>query len=198
MTKFYFNGKADIWDEKIAEKDPGKMLSMAESLDIPPGSAVLDVGTGTGVFIPFLLPKIGPNGKLVCLDYAEVMLNKARAKNFRGNIEYLCADIEDCHLEKELFDAVVCYSSFPHFHNKTRALAEIYRMLKKGGRLFICHTSSREGINHIHRQIPGLDQDLIPDDIEMRGLLSSTDFQEIIIHSDDRSYLTRAKKIGLL
>jgi ubiquinone/menaquinone biosynthesis C-methylase UbiE len=194
MTQSYFNSQAEIWDEKIAEKDPEKLENMASRLDIQIDSTVLDVGTGTGVFIPFLLEKIGSKGKLICLDFAEEMLNKARAKGFKGNIRYICADIMNNKFESGFSDAVVCYSSFPHFQNKPAALKEIFRLLKSGGKLFICHTSSREAINRIHRQIPGFSQHLIPGDTEMTSLFSNAGFSQINICSDSKSYLARAVK----
>jgi ubiquinone/menaquinone biosynthesis C-methylase UbiE len=195
MTRAYFNSKADIWDEKIAEKDTAKLCALAEKLDIRPGDAVLDVGTGTGVFIPFLLNKIGEKGRSVCLDSAEKMLARARAKNFKGNIEYVCADIIRTEFASGIFDAVVCYSSFPHFKDKAGALREIRRLLKKGGKLFVCHTSNREAINEIHRRVPALAADLIPDKEEMRRLLSSAGFGRIDIRDETGSYLAYAEKL---
>lgn len=195
MTRSYFDGKAEIWDDKIAEKDAAKLENMAGHLDIKPGSSVLDVGAGTGVFIPFLLKKVGSKGRLVCLDCAAKMLEKARKKGFKGNIEYVCADIHRTDFQDEAFDAVVCYSSFPHFRDKPGALQEIKRLLKKGGRLFICHTSSRAAINQIHRQIPELRGDLLPDRTEMTGLLASAGFGEIELHDGADSYLAKARKL---
>lgn len=195
MTRSYFNRQADIWDEKIAEKDTDKLVNMANRLDIRRDDTVLDVGTGTGVLVPFLLEKVGPEGKLVCLDAAEKMLAKARAKNFQGNIEYICADISHTRFRDEVFDAVVCYSSFPHFQDKARALQEISRVLKKGGRLFICHTSSRASINQIHQGIPELSHDLIPDDQEMQQLLIMAGFGQIHLSDGVSSYLAIAMKL---
>jgi ubiquinone/menaquinone biosynthesis C-methylase UbiE len=195
MTESYFNGKAHIWDEKVAENDPVKLQNMADNLDIEPGAHILDVGTGTGVFVPFLLKIIGTGGKLTCLDFAEKMLEQARKKNFKGNIEYICSDIHATDFSDETFDAVVCYSSFPHFHNKSTALKEINRVLKKGGKLFICHTSSRTDINKIHKQIQEVCHDLIPDKEEMQGLLLSTAFDDIEIRDEPSSYLARARKL---
>jgi ubiquinone/menaquinone biosynthesis C-methylase UbiE len=195
MTESYFNGKADIWDEKVAENDPVKLQNMADNLDIRLGANILDVGTGTGVFVPFLLKIIGPNGKLACLDFAEKMIEKAREKYFEGNIEYVCTDIHSTDFADKTFDAVICYSSFPHFHNKTRALKEINRVLKKGGMLFICHTSSRTDINKIHRQIQEVRHDLIPDKEEMQELFLSAGFDDIEIRDEPSSYLARAKKL---
>jgi manganese/iron transport system permease protein len=194
MIKAYFNEKAVIWDETAAEKDATKLEEMAGRLAIEPGSRVLDVGTGTGVFVPFILRRVGQNGQLVCLDLAEEMLKRARAKGFEGNVDYICADIANTWFDDETFDAVVCYSSFPHFQDKSGALREINRVLKGGGTLFICHTSSRYQINEVHRQIPSVQNDLIPDEAEMRQLLSAAGFAEISIQDNKDNYLTSARK----
>ena len=194
MIKAYFNEKAAIWDETIAEKDTAKLNRLAERLNIEPGSIALDVGTGTGIFVPYLLDRIGKNGRLVALDFAEQMLKKARAKGFDGNIEYLQVDVTSVPLPEEVFDVVVCYSSFPHFQDKPRALSEINRVLKKGGKLFICHTSSRDIINQIHRQIPAVENDTIPDSGEMQMMLSVSGFIDIRVDDDNDSYFASATK----
>ena len=194
MIRAYFNQKAAIWDETVSERDTAKLERMAQRLNIKPGSTILDIGTGTGVFLPFLLNKVGKHGQIVSLDFAEEMLRKARAKGFNGNIYYLNADVTDIPLAEESFDVVVCYSSFPHFQDKPRALAEIKRVTKNGGELFICHTSSRAIINQIHRQIPAVANDIIPDEGEMRIMLSMAGFTDIGIDDSNQNYLARARK----
>jgi len=193
VIRAYFNQKAGSWDETTAEKDTAKLDRMAKRLKIKPGSIVLDVGTGTGVFIPFLLRKVGEDGRIIALDIAERMLGRARAKGFNGNIDYLCAGVTNIPLRNEIFDVIVCYSSFPHFQDKSRALTEMSRVIKEGGRLLICHTSSRAKINEIHRQIPAVENDIIPDEGEMQSLLSLTGFVDIKI-DDSESYLASARK----
>lgn len=194
MSIKYFNSKAAIWDENIAEKDSTKLKHLADMLDIHPGASLLDIGTGTGVFVPYLLDKIGTTGRLVCLDFADEMLNKARAKGFKGNIEFYCADIHDSKLPGASFDSIVCYSSFPHFSDKAKALAEIYRMLKPAGRLFICHSSSRQKINSIHCSIEAVKHDMIPADAGMRNLLKDAGFINIIIQDESDWYLAGGDK----
>ena len=194
LIRDYFNQKASHWDETIAEKDPAKLRRMAERLGIKPGSRVLDVGTGTGIFLPYILDKSGQDGHIIALDCAEEMLRKARAKGHNGHIDCLHADITNIPLRDNIFDAVVCYSTFPHFQDKPRSLAEINRVIKSGGKLAICHTSSRRRINETHRQLPGLENDTIPGEHQMRAMLSATGFTEIKIADTSTSYLVRARK----
>ncbi len=194
MSKEFFNARATTWDEKVAEKDVSRLNAMLARLDIKPGAAVLDVGTGTGVFIPFLLEKIGREGNLVCLDFAGEMLKIARNKGFKGNIRFLCADIENSQLPDNSFDAVVCYSVFPHFKNKLKALKEINRLLKEEGRLFICHTTGRRAINEIHRSLPEVCDHLIPANADTRRMLSQAGFADIYIGDGKEGYFVSAGK----
>jgi ubiquinone/menaquinone biosynthesis C-methylase UbiE len=194
LSKDFFNSRAATWDNKTTEKDVSKLQAMVARLDIKPGAAVLDVGTGTGVFVPFLLNKIGSRGELVCLDFAEEMLKLAKSKDFKGNIRYLCADIEASHLDSDSFDAVVCYSVFPHFHDKPKALREIFRLLKKDGRLYICHTSCRRAINEIHRSVPEVCDHLFPENNDTRRMLSESGFEDIQIFDGKDDYLASARK----
>jgi len=194
MLREYFNQKAAVWDETVAEKDTAKLERMAKRLNLKSGSTALDVGTGTGVFLPFILEKIGNNGRIVALDIAEEMLTRAQSKGYTGNIDYLCADVMDIPLDNETFDAVVCYSSFPHFQDKPRALAELCRVIKRGGRLSICHTKSRVEINNIHSHIDAVCNDTIPGTDEVRSMLSAAGFTEILVNDKSTSYFASALK----
>lgn len=197
MSRAYFNEQADIWDEAIAEKDAKKLERMARRLNIKAGSTVLDVGTGTGVFLPFLLRVVGRSGRIVALDFAERMLKKARAKGFNRDIAYLQADVGHIPARPESFDAIVCYSSFPHFPDKPKVLGELRRVIKKGGQLLICHTSSRTQINAIHRQVPAVKNDTLPDEAEMQRMLAVAGFTRIKIEDRSDSYLASAEKLAV-
>ncbi len=197
MSREFFNERAAIWDQNIAEKDERKLVDMARRLDIGQGARVLDVGTGTGVFLPFLLQKVGERGSIIALDFAEEMLRRAKEK-FRdhANIEYMTADIAGAPFLSSYFDVVVCYSVFPHFQDKLCVLRQIYRVLRSGGRVFICHTSGRHIINEIHRGIPAVCHDTLPGKVEMQELLAAAGFNDITVVDARDSYLARAVREG--
>ena len=188
MSQDYFNEKAAIWDETAIEKDTAKLADIVARMHLLPGSFLLDVGTGTGVLLPFLIGAIGPSGRIVGLDYAAAMLQRARTKNPGNNVSLVLANIVSVPVVSGFFDAIVCYSSFPHFHDKTGVLTEMRRVLKSGGRLFICHTSGRDHINAIHIKVSSLGHDLLPGKNEMESLLENAGFKNIQIEDEKDSY----------
>jgi demethylmenaquinone methyltransferase/2-methoxy-6-polyprenyl-1,4-benzoquinol methylase len=131
---------------------------------------------------------------LVSLDFAINMVVIAKRKQPGKEIRFVCAEIETLCFDGEIFDAVVCYSTFPHFHNKPLAIDNIFKFLKPGGLLHICHSASREKINQIHSNIADLKDHIIPDDEEMKELLFASGFVDNEIDSKKDYYVVTAKK----
>jgi len=197
ISRKFFNDRAEHWDDTVRNNDAQKLRSMADRLDIQESDFVLDVGTGTGVFIPYISEKLNGSGRIISMDFAINMLLKAQSKfSHNANLNYICAEIEALHLGSAHFDAAVCYSTFPHFHNKPRALRNLTHLLKEDGTLFICHTASKETINDIHKNIPDFQDHLIPDNDEMTQLLEQAGFVQVKIEDNDDSYLVIAKNKG--
>ncbi len=107
---------------------------------IRPDDVVLDVATGTGV-IPLRLAQKGKTGgKVVGLDITQAMLHKAQ-KKIQANrpalaIELTCASAMSMPYKNNYFDAVVCGLATHHLDVPV-VLAEMFRILKPGGRLNI-------------------------------------------------------------
>ena len=128
------------------------------------------------------------------MDFAINMLLKAQSKFASSEkLDYVCSEIEALNLGNAKFDAAVCYSTFPHFHDKPRALRNLFHLLKKDGTLFICHTASKETINDIHQNIPDFQDHLIPANEEMTRLLEEAGFSQIKIEDHEDYYLVIAK-----
>jgi ubiquinone/menaquinone biosynthesis C-methylase UbiE len=187
----FLNQHAPNWDEFRTERDKGRLTELVRR--IIPRSAILDTGTGTGVLLPYLLKALGSQGRVIALDYAELMLSRARSKDgFGERVDFIQATVADIPLRSEIFDLIVCYSSFPHFEKKIRALKEMRRVLKSGGRLVICHTSGRSEINRIHRNEPCLTRHILPAPEELYGLLRQAGYREIRINERDNDYFAQA------
>jgi demethylmenaquinone methyltransferase/2-methoxy-6-polyprenyl-1,4-benzoquinol methylase len=194
ISRKFFNDRAEHWDDTARNNDPEKLRALADRLMIPEQAWVLDVGTGTGVFLPFLKEKVNYQSHIISMDFAFNMLEISHAKNYAAPIDYICAEIETLHISPDCFDTVVCYSTFPHFHDKPRALRNIYTLIKRGGWLYICHSASRETINHIHQNIPDFHDHLIPEQWEMEQMLQKSGFSEFLISDQPDSYLAAARK----
>jgi ubiquinone/menaquinone biosynthesis C-methylase UbiE len=98
---------------------------------------VLDIAGGTGE--PGLtIASMIPEGKVVITDLAEDMIAIARENAERkklGNVETMACDVSELPFPDESFDAISCRMGFMFFPDMQLAANEMYRVLKKGGRI---------------------------------------------------------------
>ena len=191
----YFDRLAPIWDKEVTQEGGECLGNIVKALGIKPGYYVLDIGSGTGVLLPFLIAELGYEGKIIALDFSVQMLGQAKAKNFQSIVDFAQADVMALPLADDSVDLAICNSAFPHFSDKARALKEIVRVLRNGGRLVICHTMSREMINQLHQSIGGVvASDLLPDESQLRRLIKQAGLR--ITHFEDgpERYLVVAEK----
>ncbi|MBR3227568.1 MAG: class I SAM-dependent methyltransferase [Erysipelotrichaceae bacterium] len=102
---------------------------------------VLDVPCGTLVFTANRYRKMA-KAKIVCLDYSEDMLEKAKARAGSAglpNIEFIRGDVGALPFASESFDAVLTMNGIHAFPDKERAWKEIKRVLRPGGKLIGCY-----------------------------------------------------------
>jgi len=191
----YFNQLAGKWDKMTSEETRSRLPELIQDLRIKSGDTVLDVGGGTGILLPMLYKVAGNKSKIISLDIAEEMLKRARNNSYSSNIHYIHADVTAIPLVSETFDVVICYSCFPHFPDKTKALAEMARVLRSSGRLVICHTASRHEINKLHESIGDvIGRDIIPDEATMRDMLTASGLKPIEVRDEAHRYLAIAAK----
>ncbi len=104
---------------------------------------ILDVATGTGDFAVETL-KLNPD-KVIGIDISEGMLEVGRKKmkdrGYDSIIELLSGDSENLPFEENKFDAVVVAFGVRNFENMEKGLAEMYRVLKPGGRMVVLEFS---------------------------------------------------------
>jgi arsenite methyltransferase len=123
----------------------GKRL--VERLGIAEGARVLDVGCGTGRLTHWIAERVGTKGVVTGIDPLEERIQIARSHG--GAVRFGVGQAEDLGgFEDASFDAV-CMSSVLHWvAEKARALDEVRRVLRPGGRLGVTtspHELARAG-----------------------------------------------------
>lgn len=110
----------------------GKRL--AERLGVQEGSRVLDVGCGTGRLALWLAERVGVTGLVAGIDPLEERITIARSRG--GAVRFEVGQAEDLRAFEDASFDVVCMSSVLHWvEDKAKALAEVRRVLRPGGRL---------------------------------------------------------------
>jgi len=99
---------------------------------------ILDVGCGTGLFAARLREAM-PQAKVWGVDLVAGMLAKGRARwrAHRGSVVPVQGDSERLPFGEGAFDVVTCANSFHHYPHQQRAVEEMRRVLKPGGRLIL-------------------------------------------------------------
>ncbi|MBX9649058.1 MAG: methyltransferase domain-containing protein, partial [Xanthobacteraceae bacterium] len=104
-------------------------------LAIKAGDHVLDIGTGTGRLAEFVASLVGPQGSVIGIDPLESRIDIARLRQSE-TLTFETGHAEDLSRFGEgKFDAVYLNSVFHWIAEKDRALREVHRVLKPGGRL---------------------------------------------------------------
>jgi ubiquinone/menaquinone biosynthesis C-methylase UbiE len=193
----YFDQLAPTWDKELTPDRLERLGNIVKELGIEPGYFVLDIGSGTGVLLPFLIAEVDDEGKIVALDFSAEMLVQAQTKNFPPVVGLVQADVLTIPLPDNSVDLAICNSAFPHFSDKAKALKEIARVLRNKGRLVICHTMSRETLNQLHQSIGGaVANDLLPDEFQVSALIKQAGLKITRFEDKPERYLVIAEKTG--
>jgi len=104
---------------------------------VVPGARVLDLASGPGEPALTLARLVGPRGHVVATDIAPAMLAAAQeqaAAQGLINISFKAADAQNLPFASATFDVVTCRFGIAHVPDYQRALEEIRRVLRPGGR----------------------------------------------------------------
>ncbi|WP_129717771.1 bifunctional demethylmenaquinone methyltransferase/2-methoxy-6-polyprenyl-1,4-benzoquinol methylase UbiE [Pedobacter sp. SYP-B3415] len=105
---------------------------------------MLDVATGTGDFALEAIAILKPE-KIIGVDISEGMLEVAKkkiaAKNIGSVFSVQLGDSEGLHFEDDHFDAITVAYGVRNFENLEKGLADMYRVLKPGGKIVVLEFS---------------------------------------------------------
>ena len=125
----------------VADADLGLGCGIpTEYAGIRPGETVLDLGSGAGNDVFIARQLTGESGRVIGLDMTEAMLEKANANKAKlgyRNVEFVLGDIEAMPLPDNSIDVAVSNCVMNLVPDKGRAYAELFRVLRPGGRFSI-------------------------------------------------------------
>ena len=135
-SKDYFNQVASQWDEMRTAFFSEAVRERAYAVaGVSAGQVAADIGAGTG-FVAEGLVQRGLH--VICVDQSEAMLRELR-KKFADveNVEYRLGDAESLPILDTRLDAVFANMYLHHVEDPAKAIGEMRRTLKPGGRLVI-------------------------------------------------------------
>jgi arsenite methyltransferase len=106
---------------------------------LQPGEVVLDIGSGAGIDTILAARRVGPEGKAIGLDMLPEMCERARAHAAEAGVDALTefreGEMERISLPDASVDVVISNGVLNLSARKSRAFAEIHRVLRPGGRI---------------------------------------------------------------
>ncbi|HUQ16923.1 MAG TPA: methyltransferase domain-containing protein [Candidatus Saccharimonadales bacterium] len=105
-----------------------------------PGEVVVDLGSGGGIDTILAAQHVGPEGRAIGVDTLPEMLERAAANAAVvgvTNIEWRRGELEKIPLSDASVDVVISNGVLNLSPRKGRAIAEMYRVLRPGGRISI-------------------------------------------------------------
>lgn len=154
---------------------------------------ILDVGFGNGVFTQAVSAAFS-HSDITAVDTAV-------PKSFSSdNITFMKGSVEQLPFVSESFDLVITVLSLHHWKEKNKGISEIYRVLKKGGRIIIGDPLLEDWMSNriLGLLMQKLDGGTFTDKKRVSGYLNTAGFEDISIglipNTMKSLYLITAKK----
>lgn len=115
--------------------------------DIPLGATVLDLGCGAGLDSLIAARRVGPNGRVIGMDFSETMLARAQQAATEvgaDNMEFRRADAENIPLEADTIDVALVNGIFNLNPARDLIFAELARVVRPSGVVYAAEIILRE------------------------------------------------------
>lgn len=154
------------------------------------GDHVLDLGSGAGNDCFVARSLVGEAGFVTGLDFTEEMLEKARANTQKlgyTNVEFVKGDIEHMPLPGETFDVILSNCVLNLVPDKSKAFAEILRVMKPGGRFCVSDVVTRGELPQALKQDAEMYAGCVSGAIrldEYLGIIERLRFRNVTVHKE--------------
>jgi len=118
----------------------GERLFRLRKFDLRGVENLLDVGSGAGQIAQHVLKYSEPHTRITCTDLSYQMLRRARNRLKSDRPAFVAADLAKLPFDDDSFDCITCGYVLEHLPDPRPGLAEMARVLSKGGRMLLMTT----------------------------------------------------------
>jgi len=200
-------GATARWYSGLTKKsmEDFKALARATAEKLAPGASVLEVAPGPGYFA-VELAKLGEY-RVTGLDISQTFVEIARANaaEARVTVEFQRGNAAEMPFADDTFDYLLCRAAFKNFSEPGKALQEMHRVLKPGGRALIIdlrrdasNESIAKAVDEMHvGAVNGLVTKLTFRFMLLKRAYTRVEFEEMVAETDFQGVEIREDLIGL-
>ncbi len=118
----------------------GDRLLRERRFDVQGAKSILDVGSGAGQIAKHLLKYADHDASITCCDLSPEMLCRARTRLKSSLPHHVAADLSRLPFADDTFDCVTCGYVLEHLPDARPGLAELARVMQRGGRMLLLTT----------------------------------------------------------
>jgi ubiquinone/menaquinone biosynthesis C-methylase UbiE len=118
----------------------GERIFRARRFDLRGAKSILDVGSGAGQIAAHLLKYADADASITLSDLSRQMLRRARNRLKSPRPRFVACDLSSLPFPDGSFDCITCGYVLEHLPNPEPGLAEMSRVLQRGGRMFLLTT----------------------------------------------------------
>lgn len=188
----FFNNIAPSWDDMEIRSLPPRINHILDMMNIREGMSVADLGTGTGVLLPYLSRRVGADGSVTAIDGAPGMLEVARHKYGKtlDNLRLVLTDFEE-KMPDGRYDIIILYCVYPHLQHKIETLHSLKSgHLNQGGAIYIAFPNDESFVNHVHEDKKST-ADMLPSAPVLALQLFDAGFSVKVMEYSEDAYVLR-------
>jgi len=144
MMKLSFDSGASAWERTSVRTSALYVPALLAAAQVATGQRVLDVATGSGLSAVEAAALVGPSGLVLGTDISWPMLERAKRNADGLPVQLIAMDGQALACRDASVDAVVCQLGLMFFADAAAGLAEFRRVLRPGGRVALCVTTTPE------------------------------------------------------
>jgi ubiquinone/menaquinone biosynthesis C-methylase UbiE len=130
----YFESHAAHYARDRSQKSGPDLVMLLERLETRPADVALDVGTAAGNTAAAIAPRVASVTGLDLTPAMKAQFDAVVAAAGARNVRFEAGDVEALPYPDASFDLVTCRRAVHHFPDPPRAMAEMARVLRPGGR----------------------------------------------------------------